>query len=502
LSAPVPDRSARVTRRQFLGGAAAVGSLGAVGAGAKLIGASRGSLARTTAINEFGSVPAASTPMFRSRPDLRIPTFAVDVDKPGTAPGLIFVGPYGAPKGQAGAIIADGSGQAVWEYPSDLEIDNFGVQTYQGRPALAWWQGKIAYSHGVGSYVIANDSYEQIAHVQAGNGLRGDLHEFLLTSRGTALLTCYRITHADLRSVGGSRNGAVQDACFQEVDLASGRVLLEWHSLGHIALAESYWPVGELWDYVHLNSIDVDVDGNLLVSSRNTHTVYKVDRRSGEIIWRLGGKHSDFAMGAGATFAWQHDVRIHPGGTMTIFDNEGSPFVAGGQSRAIVLAVDQRRMTADLRHEYRHPSPLAASSKGSVQLLPNGNVFVGWGAEPFVSEFSPSGELLFDARLGDSYIFYRAFRMPWTGNAPGTPTVVTERSGANSNVYVSWNGDTRVTRWTALAGTSPTNLAPVETVPRTGFETIMRVPGKFTRLRVRGIDATGATVTTTALLTT
>ena len=495
-----PDPSARLTRRQFLGGAAVVGSLGAAGAAATLVGSARGSLTRTGAINEFSSVPAAVTPDFRSRPDLRIPTFAVDVAKPGTAPGLIFVSPYGAPKGQAGALIADDTGTAVWEYPSGLEIDNFTVQTYQGRPALAWWQGKIVDSHGVGSYVIANDAYQAIAHVAAGNGLSGDLHEFLLTDRGTALLTCYRITHTDQRSVGGSSDGAIQDACFQEVDLTSGRVLLEWHSLGHIALAESYWPVGGLWDYVHLNSIDVDVDGNLLVSSRNTHTVYKIDRRSGEIIWRLGGKHSDFAMGAGATFAWQHDVRIHPGGTMTVFDNEGSPFLPGGQSRAIVLAVDERQMTAKLVHEYRHPQPLAASSKGSVQLLPNGNVFVGWAAEPFISEFSPSGELLFDARLGDDYIFYRASRLPWTGNAPATPAVATERSGASTNVYVSWNGDTRVARWTALAGTSAANLAAAATVARSGFETAMRLPGKFTALRVRGIDATGATLTTTDLI--
>jgi hypothetical protein len=163
--------------------------------------------------------------------------------------------------------------------------------------------------------------------VAAGNGRSGDLHEFLLTDRGTALLTAYVLRHIDLRPVGGSRSGAIQDAIFQEVDLASGRVLLEWHSLDHIPLTESYWPLTSWsWDYVHLNSIDVDLDGNLLVSSRNTHTVYKIDRRSGEIIWRLGGKHSDFAMGAGATFAWQHDPRRQADGTLTIFDNQGAPY--------------------------------------------------------------------------------------------------------------------------------------------------------------------------------
>jgi hypothetical protein len=485
-----------VTRRRFIGGGVAIGALAL--AGGRYL--EDQSVAGPTA--PIGSGPPAGAPIFHSRPDLRIPTLAVDVNKGGTAPGLIFIAPYGAPTGQAGAIVVDDSGQPVWEHPADLEITNFGVQAYQNRPVLTWWQGKIEYGHGVGSYVIADDSYEQIAHVQAGNGLQGDLHEFLLTSSGTALLTSYVITHADLRSVGGSRSGTVQDAIFQEVDVASGRVLLEWHSLDHIAPSESYWPLGENWDYVHLNSIDVDVDGNLLVSSRNTHTIYKIDRRSGEIIWRLGGKHSDFAMGAGAAFAWQHDARHQPGGRMTIFDNEGSPFAAGAQSRAIILLVDQQHMTADLQREYRHPTPLEASSKGSVQLLPNGNVFVGWGAEPFVSEFASSGELLFDARIGASYVFYRAFRMPWTGHAPAIPAVVAERAGGDTNVYVSWNGDTRVARWIALAGRSSNSLAPVATVARAGFETMVRLPSKFTHLRIRGSDATGTVLTTSDLVVT
>jgi hypothetical protein len=192
-------------------------------------------------------------------------------------------------------------------------------------------------------------------------------------------------------------------------------VLLEWHSLDHIPLSESYWPVYEPWDYVHINSIDVDYDGNLLVSSRNTHTVYKIDRHSGAVIWRLGGKSGDFSLASGAAFAWQHDVRRQANGTLTIFDNEGLPNANTNESRAIVLAVDEPGRKASLLREYRHPTPLLATSQGSVQVLPNGNIFVGWGAEPYVSEFSASGELLFDAQLGDKYLSYRAFRMPWTG---------------------------------------------------------------------------------------
>jgi hypothetical protein len=179
----------------------------------------------------------------------------------------------------------------------------------------------VELGHGVGHYVVADSSYRPLATVNAGNRRAGDLHEFLLTDRGTALLTTYAVTQRDLSAVHGSKAGTIQDAMFQEIDIASGRVLLEWHSLDHIPVTESYWPLSSNWDYVHLNSIDVDRDSNLLVSSRNTHTIYKLDRRSGQIIWRLGGKHSDFQIAPEAVFAWQHDARRQPDGTITMFDN-------------------------------------------------------------------------------------------------------------------------------------------------------------------------------------
>jgi len=447
--------------------------------------------ARRTAVNSFASVPPAGAPGLHSRPDLRIPGLAVDVNRSGTAPGLIFVSPFGPSGAQDGAVIADELGRPVWEYPvPHQEIYNFTVQTYRGEPVLTWWQGHLSGGHGVGIYVIANQNYELIAHVEPGNGLQADLHEFLITDRGTALVTSYVLAHVDLRPVGGSESGLVEDAVFQEVDLASGRVLLDWHSLDHIPLTESQWPLTPWpWDYVHINAIDVDSDGQLLVSSRNTHTVYKIDRSSGAIVWRLGGRHSDFAMGPGASFAWQHDPRRQADGTLTVFDNEGSPH-AGPQSRAIVLEVDEQRRTARLKRQFLHPQALQSSSLGSVQLLPNGNVFVGWGAEPFVSEFSPSGELLFDARLGDGYQSYRAFRVPWRANGQGQPAIVAAAQGARStNLWVSWNGDTEVARWQVLAGARPDALKPLTSVPRTGFETAIALDGRPRQLAVIGFDA-------------
>jgi hypothetical protein len=339
--------------------------------------------------------------------------------------------------------------------------------------------------------VIADSTYAPLVHINAGNGRQGDLHEFLLTDRGTALLTSYLLRPYDLRAVGGPANGVIQDAMFQEIDIPSGKALLEWHSLDHIPIGDSYYPVGNDWDYAHVNSIDVDNDENLLVSARNTHTVYKLDRSTGAIIWRLGGKHSDFQIASDALFSWQHDARRQTDGTITMLDNGSSV------SRAIVLAVDETRHGVTLRRAYHHPTNLFAPSQGNVQVLPNGNVFVGWGGAPYVSEFTEAGELVFDARLGANYISYRAFRMPWTGVGPGSPAVAVERASGHTSVYVSWNGDTSVASWTALAGTSANNLAPVATVARTGFETAISIASKFTYVQIQARDASGTVLATT-----
>jgi hypothetical protein len=452
------------------------------------------------AIELTAAAPASS---FLSRPDLRIPALAVAQPVgPGVAPGLILLAPYNAPApAQAGALIVDNAGSPVWEQPlANLVTTDFRVQTYRGRPALTWWEGVITLGHGVGRYVIADAGYAPIAHVDAGNGRRGDLHEFLVTDRGTALLTSYIIDDMDLRSVGGPRRGTIQNAMFQEVELASGRVLLEWRSLDHIPIAESYWPVGSGadWDYVHLNSIAVDLDQNLLVSSRNTHTIYKLDRRSGEIIWRLGGKHSDFALASDATFAWQHDARRQPDGSISVFDN-GS----GGASRALLLSVDEPGRRVTLRRSFTRPTATFSDSQGNVEVLPNGNVFVGWGAQPYVSEFAPTGELIFDAQLGSRYISYRAYRAPWAGVGAGAPAVATRRGrgSAQTSVYVSWNGDTRVAWWTVLAGEgSGAGLRALRPVARTGFETVIEVPAAVTHLRVRASDHAGGTLAISAPL--
>jgi hypothetical protein len=469
-----------LTRRQLLR------SAGMATAGLALAGV----LDRAVAKSLLASPAPPHAPAWRTRPDLRIPSLTVLRCEHGVSPEPIFIAPYNAPAGQAGAVIADNSGEPIWENPLAGKVTtDFRVQRYRDSPVLTWWEGYIELGHGVGEYVIADASYRTVRRVQASRGLHGDLHEFLITPRGTALLTSYVVTKADLSGAGGSHTGTVQDAIFQEIDLASGELVLEWHSLDHVPFDESYAEVTADWDFFHINSIDPLEDGSLLVSSRSTHTIYKVDR-SGAIAWRLGGKRSDFAMAAGSGFAWQHDVRRQPDGTLTVFDNGATPAVER-LSRGLILDLDEQAMKASLISQYTHPKILSGS-QGSMQLLPNGNVFVGWGEAPHVSEFDRSGRMLFDALLGRRYQSYRAFRLPWTGAPAEAPAIALAGGPGDRTAYASWNGATEVARWQLLAGESAAGLTPVASMRAQGFESSLRTSENGPFFAMRALDAGGA----------
>jgi hypothetical protein len=444
--------------------------------------------------------PPKGVRAFRSRPDLSPAAVEVTEWAQGTASGYILVAlKEGA--GEHGPMIVDDQGQLVW-YSNYRSARDFKVQRYRGRPVLTWWEGEVVAGHGVGEYVIFEDSYREIARVRAGNGYRGDLHEFLITPQDTALLTAYNPVPADLSAVGGPKYGAVWDGIAQEVDIETGRVLFEWHSLEHVGIEESYLePPSDprySYDYFHINSIDVDHDGNLLISARNTWSVYKVERKSGEVLWRLGGKNSDFQMGPGTRFAYQHDARRHQDGTISIFDNGAHPQVHE-ESRGILVGLDEQKMGAKLVREYTFPEKLICTSQGNMQILPNSNVFIGWGSQPFITEFSHDGQPLLDAHFPPDGESYRTFRFPWSGHPIEDPAVAVEQLSAEKvKLYASWNGATEVESWEVLAGPHPGRLESVGSAPRDGFETAMLVQTSQSYFAVRAKEHSGRVLGTSA----
>jgi Arylsulfotransferase (ASST) len=447
---------------------------------------------------------------FRSRPDLRPPTVSVTVHSPAASSGDLFLAPYSGP-GQYGPMILDENGALVWFRPLSppgTRAADFRVQQYEGRSVLTWWQDPLlAGRRDDAGGVIADSSYATIAVVRAGNGYQSDLHEFQLTPRGTALITVYDGIDCDLRSVGGSRDAAVVDTLMQEIDVRTGLVRDEWHSLDHVPLSDSFASARQSsrktpFDYFHINSIEVEPDGQLLIDARNTWAAYDVDARSGRVRWRLGGKRSSFAMGSGTGLAWQHDAREQPDGTITFFDNGATP-AAHPQSRAVALQLDQgRRAVTLVRRDVHAGGPLVAGSQGNVQALASGDWVVGWGEVPYLSEFAPGGQTLFDAHLPAPYESYRAYRLAWSTRAPGRPALALAKAHAGTVAYVSWNGATDVAFWRALAGESAASLLPVRESPRGGFETAIALPGSIGGrfVAVQALDSAGGVLGVSATL--
>jgi Arylsulfotransferase (ASST) len=436
---------------------------------------------------------------FRSRPDLQPPTVTVTASSPGAAPGDEFVAPYDGP-GQSGPMILDPGGGLIWfkALPKYTSATNLRVQEFAGKPVLTWWQGDISvHGFGQGEGVILNSSYAQIARVKAENGLQADLHEFQLTPQGTALITAYDPIYCNLSSVGGSADGAVTDGTFQEIDVRTGLVMYQWTSLDHVALGESYAPASTSdtafpFDFFHINSINLDQDGSLLISARNTWAAYDIDAQTGQIEWQLGGKHSSFTLGPGVATAWQHDPRQLANGTFSIFDNGASPTVHS-QSRGIVVSLEPQGKSATLVGQLTHPSPILAKSQGNIQAQANGNWFVGWGEVPDFSEFSPTGQLLFDAHFPSGDQSYRDLRFTWTGTPATRPVFSVLGAHGAGTVYASWNGATLVASWRVFVGATPRSLKPVAAAPRSGFESAIPLPagtsGRY--VAVQALDGAG-----------
>jgi len=447
--------------------------------------------------------PASYYQSFVSAPGLHPPILAVTApDRDPTAGDLLMT--VGPGPGQYGPLIYNPQGRLVWfkNLPAGVGAENLSVQRYEGQDDLTWWQGKVfALGFGAGRDIVMDRNYQTVTTVGAGNGYEADLHDFQIASRQVAYVTVYDLMRCDLSPVGGARNGTIVDTAVEAVDMKTGLVRWEWHSLDHVGVSESHAPVPTTaapWDWFHLNSIDPEPDGDLLISGRTTWASYQVQGTSGKIAWRLGGTNSSFTMGPGTETAWQHDARMQPDGTITLFDDGSTPRIHY-QSRVVRVAIDTRRHTAILVRAYPHPDgPLLADSQGNAQVIHNESVVIGWGAIPSVSELTQTGGLLFDAHLPPGTSSYRAFRFPWTGHPlwPPAASASVLATGDSTAVFASWNGATDVSSWRVLAGPDSASLTPQATMPDSGFESSITFPNAYAYVAVQALGTSGQLLAT------
>jgi hypothetical protein len=419
---------------------------------------------------------------------------------PGAAPGDLLLAPYQG-EGTPGPMIAEQNGSLVWFHPlpAGEQATSLKIQRYDGKPVLTWWQGRILeVGFGQGEDVIYNTAYQRVGSVHAGNGYHADLHEFRLEPDGTAWIDMFDPIEANLSRYHGLSNGTITDSVIQEIDVKTGLVMWEWHALGHIPIGESHNPAPKAsypWDYVHINSISPGMDGDVLLSSRNTWTLYDVDLRSGAVRWRLGGEHSDFKLGPGTRTYWQHDAEWQPGGLISVFDNGSDP-PKEKQSRGLLLDPNLATRTVTLVKQFVNPTKtLLASSQGDMLTLPGGDWLMGYGGLPNFTEYNASGQVLLDGTLGKNVQDFRTYLTPWSGQAPGAPSVVATPGAAGTiAVSVSWNGATEVASWQVLAGASPSALAPAASAARSGFQTTIATPAAGPYVAVQALNAAGTVI--------
>jgi hypothetical protein len=449
---------------------------------------------------------AYQTKFYHSRKDLRPPKITVDDGPSGVSPGYVFTAPRPSPGGpQMGPLILDNGSHVVWFHPvkKGLTAVDFQRQSYRGKPALTWSERPTI--HGANIFagaadqqfdVIWSPQYKEIRRLQAtGPGVHTQLHEFLLTKNNNAIVVGYRFLKGDARKEGGSANQTFIDAVVQVVSLRTNRVLFNWHSINHVPLSTSLVKADpkQAYDYFHLNSVNVTKDHNLLISARHTSAFYKVSLKTGKVIWTCGGKNSDFKFGPNAQFFYQHDVVDRGKGIYTMFDNHQSEFdnSHGTQSRGLSLQLRLRNggNTATLRKQFVVPNR-PAGSQGNYQILPDGHVFIGWGIQPYASEFTSSGKLLWDFSVpGIQFQSYRTFKYPWTGAPDTNPALVASRKDGEVTAFTSWNGDTRTKSWALMAGTRVGHLGKHAEVTKTRFEAKLKANTDAPVVRVLALDA-------------
>ena len=446
---------------------------------------------------------------FDTLPGVQAPILSVTVPDRDPAAGDILM-TNGPGPGQYGPLIYTPTGQLVWfdKLSGGETAEDLSEQIYEGQRDLTWWKGQVlSLAFGQGEDIVMNSNYQTVARVLGGNGLHADLHDFQLAPHHVAYITAYNPILCNLTAVKGVSGGAIIDPAIQEIDMETGLVRWEWHSLDHIGASESETEAPTTatatpWDWFHLNSIDPEPNGNILISARSTWASYQLEGGTGKVLWRLGGLKSSFKMRPGTQTAWQHDGRLLADGEVTVFDDGANPPIHH-ESRAVRITLDFNTHEARLAAVYTHPNPpLLAASQGNMQTLADGNTVVGYGGVPAISEYAKGGSLLFDAHQPFDTAFYRAFRFPWHGRPLSPPAVLASLNdtGEETIVHASWNGATEVASWRLLAGNNPGSLAARATIPASGFESSATLPEKYSSVAVQALNPAGHVLGTSRMV--
>ncbi len=402
-----------------------------------------------------------------------------------TADGFIFITTYDLSVNYAMILRNDGT---PYYYRRRLGNSRLWDFTVQADNKLTLIEGETAR--------IFDQSFEEIDWTKCGHGYKTDYHEFRLTPEGHKILICEDIESINMSALveNGKPNARVVGNHVQELD-ANGNVIFEWRSWDHYNILDSHLDNfgTSTIHYAHINAVDIDYDGNLLISARTMDEITKVDRRTGEVIWRLGGKNNQFVfVNDPEMFYYQHDIRAVPGfpNHYTLFDNGNyhqPPF-----SRAVEYVVNPTTKLATKLWEYRHRPDYYSHWMGSVQRLPNGNTGICWALKslPDYTEVDPFGNIVYQLEFDPTATVYRAHRFPWQGRARKPYLLLEEGPEAITLIYNHFGAE-NIAYYNVYADTLKNSLTRVDTTSRTLIHLSDLVNDKTYYFRVTSVDENG-----------
>ncbi len=371
------------------------------------------------------------------------------------SPGKIFMANFLGPDSLGSFLMIVNDDGSVEKYK---RLDNYSFNFRVQPNGDLSYADVIELNGGIGTtrWIVMDTTFTPVDTFQCGNGYESDIHEFRLLPNGHGLMFAYDAEPVDMSLIvdGGNPNATVYGTILQEVD-ADNNVIFQWRSWDYVPITESYANLtAATIDYMHTNAADADQDGNYLLSALSLSQIIKIDRATGNIIWKLGGKSNQFTFineneaNAPTYFSNQHNITVLPNGNITLFDNgnQHSP----PYSRGVEYHLDEQNMTAELVWEYRHSPDIHAAAMGNVQRLPNGNTLIGWGiaalnGSPALTEVHPDGSVAFELSLPMGVTSYRSFRFPWTTQLPQQASTQYEILQGNTYIFNESNDTTGIT---------------------------------------------------------
>ncbi|MCF8260622.1 MAG: aryl-sulfate sulfotransferase [Melioribacteraceae bacterium] len=342
-----------------------------------------------------------------------------------------------------------------------------------------------------------DSTFTRVKDFQIPNDYSTDPHELLMTADGHSILLAITRSQYDMRIAieGGNANATVQDNIVYELD-ENDNVIFEWNTIDNYKPGDAIHEnlLNSYIDYAHINSIAIDYDGHFIISSRHQSEITKVNRQTGEIIWRFGGQNSDFTLfNETEWFSYQHDVRPvkDKPNYYTLFDNGNHNSLK--YSRVIEFYLDTLNMRAEKIWEYIPEFDTKVPFMGSTRRLESGNTLIDWSDPrlPQIMEVDRYGRIFFEARFKIPLDSYRAHRIKFNGVADA-PHLVVEPNSTNVNFIYNKFGDKNVEKYIIYFGFEEDSMNPWDTtsLPYTSINGLENYRRYFAK--VKTIDSLGA----------